>query len=78
MICLILIFFNIGIPIKVIIDDKSVVIIKGIVKLLFLKCQSDKIQVISINPNKINTWLLTLLKIDIFFLSKSFSGFSKT
>ena len=32
-----LIFFNLGILIKVIIDDKSVVVIKGIVKVLFLK-----------------------------------------
>ena len=36
MICLIFIFVNLGIPIKVIIDDTSVVIIKGIVKLLVL------------------------------------------
>ena len=34
---LILILFNLGIPIKVIIDDTVVVIIKGIVKLLALK-----------------------------------------
>ena len=68
MICLILIFFNLGIPIKVIIDAMSVAIIKGIVKLLFIKKQSKEMRVIDINPNKTNICLLILLKNDIFLL----------
>ena len=77
-ICLILNFFNLGIPIKVIIEDTSVVNKKGTVKLLFGKYKSKEIQEIDINPNKINICLLISYKNDDSFLSKIFLDFSKT
>ena len=77
-ICLILNFFNLGIHIKVIINDASVVIIKGIVKLLLLKNKSEKIQEIDISPNKNNVLLLIMFQNDISFLFNRFLDFFKT
>ena len=69
MICLILIYFNWGIPRKVVNDDIKVVITKGITKLLFGKLKSKIKQTIVININNRMIWLL---KNGIFSGSKIF------